>query len=63
MIIANYIHSSSITTVPAFNDGYTGYTVNKTDNGDGTSTTVIEHESAKPTSCKFIGKGGLLHVN
>ena len=63
MVIANYVHTTGVTTTPIFNDGYSGYTTKSTNNGDGTTTVVMEHASTKPTSCRFNNASGLLRVN
>ena len=62
--IAIYTCSES-GVLPAFNDEYTGYSVEETDNGDGTYTTCIKTNDLEvmPTSMKFAAKTALIKVN
>ena len=51
--------------VPSFNSGYTGYSKEETDNGDGTYTTHIRTNDLEvlPTTISFNGKSNLLTVD
>ena len=62
--IAEYTSNIS-GVIPTFNNGYSGYRINETDNGDGTYRTRIISDSITnlPTSISFEGNNSLLEVH
>ena len=62
--IAKYT-TNATGVLPTFNSGYTGYTVDEIDNGDGTYNVEITTDSSDilPTAISFAGKTGLLKVD
>ena len=61
--IAKYT-TNATGVLPTFNSGYTGYTVDEIDNGDGTYNVEINTDSSDilPTTISFYGKTELLKV-
>lgn len=62
-VIAEYTFNNSVPVMPVFNDGYTGYEIIDTDNGDGTTTRRIVHDTTLPTSMSFKNCTGLIKVH
>ena len=62
-VIAEYTFNNSVPVMPVFNDGYTGYEIIDTDNGDGTTTRRIVHDTILPTSMSFKNCTGLIKVH
>ena len=60
-IIAKYKFNPSVYAdyLPIFNDEFTGYTKTDVDNGDGTITRTISHDTLKPTFMRFGVKGAV----
>ena len=60
-IIAKYKFNSSLCAdyLPTFNAEFTGYTKTDVDNGDGTITRTISHDTLKPTFMRFGVKGAV----
>ena len=62
-VVAEYTFNSLTPITPVFNSEFTGYRVIDTDNGDGTTTRRIEHDTMLPTSMSFAGYTELLKVH
>ena len=64
-IIAKYKFNSSLYSdyLPIFNDEFTGYTKTDVNNGDGTITRTISHDTLKPTYMRFGVKGAIADIN
>ena len=60
-IIAKYKFNPSLYAdyLPTFNAEFTGYTKTDVDNGDGTITRTISHDTLKPTFMRFGVKGAV----
>ena len=62
-VIAEYTFNNSVPVMPVFNDDYTGYEIIDTDNGDGTTTRRIVHDTTLPTSMSFKNCTSLIKVH
>ena len=60
-IIAEYVFTKSVDTLPTFNSGYT-YTYTDVDNGDETITRTITSDTL-PSSISFSEKTGLVSLS